>query len=88
MQKLLKKILAANRERRYTAVSVAIRLLRLIQDIETTELRRCSNKLDELDRAYCDVSRHDYLQAEEDCSNCESALEFLECAITDLEYAY
>lgn len=88
MLKLLKNILAANRERRYRAVSVAIRVLRLIRDIETVELRRCSNKLDELDRAYCDVSKHDYILTEEECSNCENALEFLECAITDLEYAY
>ena len=88
MLKMLKNILSANRERRYRAISVAIRFLRVIQDIETTELRRYSDKLNELDHVYCDVSKHDYILTEEECSNCENALEFLECAITDLEYAY
>jgi len=88
MLKLLMAPLTSNRKRRCRAVSAAIWLLRIIYDIETAEMNRYSNLLDEFDFTPGKASKHEYALTEEECISSECALGFLECAITDLEYAY
>ena len=88
MLKLFRSILTADRRRRRLAVGLALRLLRLLRDIERDEAYRYSDKLDEFDSGPQYVSRHDYNAVEECYLDCESALGFLESAIDDLEYAY
>jgi len=88
MLKLLKTTLTSNRKRRCRAVSATIWLLRIIYDIETAEMNRFSNMLDEFDFTPGIVSKREYALTEEECINSECALGFLECAITDLGYAY
>ena len=88
MLKLLIKHLTSNRERRCRAVSAAIWLLRVIYDIETAEMNRYSDLLDEFDFTPGKASKREYALTEEECTSSECALGFLECAISDLEYAY
>jgi len=88
MLKLLKSTLTSNRKRRCRALSAAIWLLRIIYDIETAEMNRYSKMLDEFDCIPGKVSKREYALTEEECISSECALGFLECAITDLEYAY
>ena len=88
MLKLFRSILSADRKRRSLAIALALRLLRLIHDIEKDELYRYSDKLDEFDLDSEKVHSCDYTAIEEECSNCEYALGYLECAIEDLEFAY
>ena len=88
MLKLLKTILAANRARRHRAVSAAIWLLKIIYDLETAEMHRCSNKLDEIHSVHENVYQREYSLIEEGFCVSEHSLGFLECAIVDLQYAY
>ena len=88
MLKLLMSSLTSSRKRRCRAVSVAIWLLRIIYDIETSEMNRCSNLLDDFDFTPGKATKHEYALIEEECISSECALGFLECAISDLEYAY
>jgi len=88
MLKLIRSILFADRRRRRLAVGLALRLLRLLRDIERDEAYYYSDKLDEFDFDSKNVSRNDYTAIEERCSVCECALGFLESAIEDLEYTY
>jgi len=88
MFKLFRSILSANRNRRRFAVGLALRLLRLIRDIEKDETYRFSDELDEFDSDYQNVSRREYNAIEDDYTECEHTLGFLESAIEDLEYAY
>ena len=88
MIKLFRAILSVHRKRRGLAVRLALRLLRLVRDIEKDEMYRYSDKLDELDLTPENVSRCDYTAIEEKCSDCECTLGFLDSAIEDLEFAY
>ena len=88
MLKLINIFLTANRKRRYLAISATIWLLRLIYDIEMTELHSYSNKFDEFNSEHGNVSQRDYTLAEEGCCNCEHSIAFLDCAIVDLGFAY
>jgi len=88
MQKLLRLILSASRKRRIIMVGVVIWLLQMIRDIEEAELYRNSDMLDKFDAEPEGVSRRKYIAIEEECSNCECALGFLESVIEDLEFAY
>ena len=88
MLRLLRSILSADRKRRGLAVGLALRLLRLVRDIEYDEMYRYSDRLEELDLNSHNVSPRDYTAIEEMCSECECALGFLDSAIEDLEFAY
>ena len=88
MFKLFRSILSSNRNRRRFAVGLALRLLRLIRDIEKDETFRFSDELDEFDSDFQNDSRREYNAIEDDYIECEHALGFLESAIEDLEYAY
>lgn len=88
MPNLFRSILSADRRRRSLAVGLALRLLRLVRDVEKDEAYRCSDKLEELGMVSGGVSRRDYSAVEEECSACECALGFLDSAIEDLEFAY
>jgi len=88
MLKLFRAILSVDRKRRCLAVGLALRLLRLVRDIEKDEAYRYSDKLDEFVLDSTNVSRRDYIAIEEEYSLCECALDFLESAIEDLEFAY
>jgi hypothetical protein len=70
------------------AVRLALRLLRLIHDIEKDEAYYYSDRLDEFDLDSQNISRCDYIAIEEKYSECECTLGFLESAIEDLEFAY
>jgi len=69
-------------------VRSALWLLRSVRDAENDEMCRYSEKLDKFDLELDSVSRHIYIAVEEEYSNCESALDLLNSAIEDLEYAY
>jgi len=86
MLKLFRSILSADRKRRRFAVSLALRLLWVIRDIEKDEMYRFSDMLDDSDAHT--VSRREYNAMEEAYSDCECALGFLDSAIEDLEFAY
>ena len=86
--KLFRAILSADRKRRRFAVGLALRMLRLICDIEKDEVYRLSDKLDVFPIESQSISRCDYIAIEEECADCECTLGFLESAIEDLEYAY
>ena len=88
MLNLFRAFLSADRKRRCLAVRFAIRLLRLVCDIEKVELDLYSDRLDEFDSDSQKASRSDYIAAEEGYSECEYILGFLESAIEDLEFAY
>jgi len=88
MLRLFHYILSVNRKRRSLAVTIALRILRLVRDIEQDEAYRYSDKLDEFELDSLKVHRCDYTEIEEEYSNCEYTLGFLECAIDDLEFAY
>ena len=87
MLKLFRPLLAG-RKRRRMAVGAALWLLSLVRDVEKTELNRYSDKLDMLDSNFISASRRVYNSVEEECSNCEYAIDYLECAIDDLKFAY
>jgi len=91
MQKLFRSFLSANRKRREKAAGFALRLLRLLRDVEETEMYRYSDELDKIDLYNGDygcVHNREYAAIEDECTNCECALGFLECAIDDLKFAY
>jgi hypothetical protein len=88
MIKLFQSILAANRKRRCRVAGLTLWLLRLIRDVEETEMYRYSDELDKINLVPEKVPRRDYAAIEEECFNCECALGFLECAIDDLKFAY
>jgi len=87
MKILFRAFLSADKRRRW-AVKSAVRLLRLILDVEKDKFRHYSDKLDSIESDRESVSRREYLELEEGYSNCEYALGFLDCAIDDLESAY
>jgi hypothetical protein len=70
------------------AVGLALRLLRLVRDIEKDKVYHYSDRLDEFDLEHQSDSKDDYIAIEEKYSDCECALGFLESAIEDLEFAY
>jgi hypothetical protein len=88
MNKLFRFILSTGRKRRITVVGIALWLLRQVRDIEEGELWRHSDKLDKIDLEHDKISFREYTTIEEECSNCECALGFIDSAIEDLEYAY
>jgi len=88
MLKLFRAVLSVDRKRRSLAVGLALRLLRLVRDIEKDEAYRYSDRLDEFDLDSHIVSRCEYIAIEEVYSECEYTLGFLESAIEDLEFAY
>jgi hypothetical protein len=85
---LFQSILSANRKRRSLMVRGALWLLRSVRDVENDELCRYSDKLDNFYSESSSVSRHIYIAVEEEYLSCEAALEFLNSAIEDLEFAY
>ena len=88
MLKLFRHFLSVGRKRRCRVAGFSIRLLRLLRDVEETEMCRHSEKLDEFDLKPESVTRREYAAIEDECLNCECALGFLECAIDDLKFAY
>lgn len=88
MLKLFRPFLSGSRKRRCLLAGFTLRLLRLLRDIEETEMCRFSDKLDEFDFVPGSVSRLAYAAIEEECIYCECAVGFLACAIDDLEFAY
>ena len=88
MLKFFQSVLSAKRRRRSLIASAAIWLLRLIRDVEETELDRFSDELDKLDSNSESVPRHVYSVIEDEYTDCECALGYLESAIEDLEFAY
>jgi len=88
MLKFFRTILFTDRKRRSLAVRLALRLLRLIHDIEKDEAYYYSDRLDKFDLDSHNISRCDYIAIEEKYSECEYTLGFLESAIEDLEFAY
>lgn len=88
MQKIFRFFLTSNRKRRYLVVAVILWLLRMLRDVEHDEMERNSSLLDsfELDS---EVSLcREYITIEDEYLNCESALDFLESAIEDIQFAY
>ena len=88
MLKLSRVILSAARERRSMAVGIALRLLRSVRDVEKDESYRLSDLLDKFDQVSENVSRRRYTKTEDEYLNSEHALDALESAIEDLEFAY
>jgi hypothetical protein len=88
MPKLFRAFLSAGRKRRCRVAGLALWMLRMLRDVEETEMYRYSDKLDKLDLDPKSVSRHKYAAIEGECLNCECAIGFLECAIDDLDFAY
>ena len=88
MHKPFQSILSTSRKRRDWAVSIALWLLCLVRDIEKNILRQYTDKLDKIDFEAGSASRREYAAIEDDCSDCECALGYLDCAIEDLEFAY
>ncbi|MCL2853756.1 MAG: hypothetical protein FWE20_12160 [Defluviitaleaceae bacterium] len=93
MKKPFQSILSAGRTRRRRArrsraVCFAIWLLRLVRDSENTELRRHMDMLDKIDFEASSASRREHDAIEDDCTECEHAIGYLDCAIDDLDFAY
>jgi hypothetical protein len=88
MIKLFQSILSANRKHRSLAVRSVLWLLRIVRDVENDEMCSYSDKLNKIDSEPDIVSRHVYIAVEEEYLACETALEFLNSAIEDLEFAY
>ena len=82
------RFLATDRKLRKLAVGFALRLLRLVRDIEKVEAYRYSDMLDEIGLDPHGVSHTDYAAIDEVYSDCEYAIDILESAIDDLEYTY
>ena len=88
MLRLLRIILSTDRKHRRLAVRLALRLLKLVRDVEKVEVYRYSDMLDETGLGSNNASNVDYAAIDEVYSNCEYALDALESAIEDLEYTY
>jgi hypothetical protein len=88
MNKLFRVFLASRRKRRSNLVGVALWLVRMVRDVENDELSRKSDLLDRLDDEGEWISCREYIAAEDEYIICEYSMGFLDCAITDLEYAY
>ena len=88
MQKLSRSILCAGRKRRRRAAGIALWLLRQIRDAEKDEMRRYECRLDKLDRDGESVPARKYAALEDECLNCEYALDTLELVIEELELEY
>jgi hypothetical protein len=88
VNKLFQSILSTNRKRRSLVVCVAIWLLQQVREVESDEMLRSSDRLDELDLESGKVSQRDYVTVEDEYILCGYALGFLDSAITDLEFAY
>ena len=88
MQKLLHSYLSASRKHRARITNVALWLLRLIRNVEKDDLDRYSDKLYELEIESVFTSMSIYSALEEEHSNCEHILSYLDSAIEELEYAY
>jgi len=87
MKTLLRAILSAKRKRREVTVGASLWLLRIVRDIENAEMDRHSDLLDELDLSP-GVCSSRYTAVEDDYSECELSLDFLDSAIDYLESAY
>jgi len=88
MQKIFHYVLTSKRKRRCIALSAALWLLRLLRDIEKSELCRNSDLLDSFNSETYALSRREYNAVEEKYLSCEHALDILESAIEDIDFAY
>jgi len=88
MKILFRSILCAGRRRRCKVVGIALWILRSVRDVESAEVYRYSDVLDRLDSHPKSVSKREYAAIEEEYSNCEHALDVLDCAIEDIDIAY
>jgi len=88
MKQLFRSFLAAKRNRRRLALRVAIRLLRIVRDIEFDEMEHYERLTCALDNNSIIDSQLSFLSAEDEWSASEHALGFLDCAIDDLNFAY
>jgi len=86
MQKLLLSFLSVSR-RRYLALNIARRILRIVHDIEENEMNRFSDLLDGFDPNCRNHTSHEYGILEDDYLDAENTVAFLDSAIEDLEYA-
>ena len=82
---LFRSFLSKDRKRRCLAVGFALRLLRLIQDIEKDEMHRYLTKLHETDMEFKSLSVREYTVIDEEFLFCEFLLGFLDSAIEVLE---
>ena len=88
MSWLFRPILSANRKRRRLAARATLWILRLMRDVENDEFDRNSDLLDKLDLSPETVCISKYTAVEDDYSECEFTLGFLDSAIDYLESAY
>jgi hypothetical protein len=85
---LLRLILSAGRKRRSLVACATLWVLRLLRDIESDEMDRHSDLLDKFDLSPEFACRRKYTAVEDDYSECEFTLAFLDSAIDELESAY
>jgi hypothetical protein len=88
MQKSIHNFLYASREHRIMAIEAVLWLLRQIYDVETGEMQRCLDKLDQLDSMDEGFPEDEYSDVEDEYSGSECAVGHLDSAIEDLEYVY
>ena len=88
MKKIFRFILFSNRRRRCKLVALTLWLLRQLRDVESHEVYRISDMLDDFDSYNANGAILDYTDLEEEYTTCEFALSVLDSAIDDLEFAY
>ena len=88
LKKLFRFFLRSGRKRRCLLAGVAIRLLKLLRDVEFDEMYRYSDMLGKSDSGMVPVSHQKYTEIEEDYTYSEYALSVLITAIDELEFAY
>lgn len=86
MQKIFRFFLASGRKRRCLVVFVTLWLLRLLRDVENSDLERHSDKLNSFD--FKETISLNYMAIEDEYLSCEYRLNSLESAIEELEFAY
>jgi len=63
-------------------------VLRLVWDLERDAMDRCSDRLEAIGFEPGVAARSECAAIEDECSLCECALGYLQCAIDDLDFAY
>ncbi|MCL2853791.1 MAG: hypothetical protein FWE20_12340 [Defluviitaleaceae bacterium] len=88
MIRIFRYILSTGRKRRKLIVSFSLWLLRMLYDVDQSELRRLEDEHDELNLIFERVSPNDSEAVEEKRSYYEYNLWILESAIEELGFAY